>query len=94
MYGHTGTDKSGRCEHFANIDEKEVNPYTKSCQECEIEGTNWVALRMCLTCGHVGCCDSSEGLHATKHFEQTGHPAMVALPNKQWRWCYVHKSYS
>ena len=68
MYGHSGNDKSGMCEHFAKIDEKEVNPNTKSCQECEIEGTDWVALRMCLTCGHVGCCDSSEGLHATKTF--------------------------
>lgn len=94
MYGHSGTDKSSRCEHFAGIEENKVNPNTRSCQECEKEGTDWVALRMCLTCGHVGCCDSSEGLHATKHFEQTGHPAMVALPNKQWRWCYVHKSYS
>jgi uncharacterized UBP type Zn finger protein len=94
MYNHSGTDKDDLCEHFERIDENKVTPSTKSCQECEIEGTDWVALRMCLTCGHVGCCDSSEGLHATKHFDRTGHPTMVALPNKQWRWCYVHKSYS
>jgi uncharacterized UBP type Zn finger protein len=94
MYGRSKTDKDSRCEHFEGIDETKVTPSTKSCPECETEGTNWVALRMCLACGHVGCCDSSEGLHATKHFKQTGHPTMAALPNKQWRWCYVHKSYS
>jgi len=50
-------------------------------------------LRMCLTCGHVGCCDSSVGLHATKHFKETGHPVMVALPSKSWEWCYIHEEY-
>jgi len=49
---------------------------------------------LCLTCGHVGCCDSSPGTHATNHFKKTGHPVMVALPNHAWRWCYVHKAYS
>ena len=58
------------------------------------KGTEWVALRLCLTCGHVGCCDSSEGLHATKHFKETSHPAMIALPNRSWKWCYIHNSYS
>jgi uncharacterized UBP type Zn finger protein len=81
MNGHSGTGKEDRCEHFAGIDESKITPSTKSCQECVIEGTDWVALRMCLTCGNVGCCDSSEGLHATKHFERTGHPVMVAVPN-------------
>jgi hypothetical protein len=46
---------------------------------------------MCLGCGHVGCCDSSIGLHATKHFKQTGHPVMVALHNKAWKWCFIHE---
>jgi uncharacterized UBP type Zn finger protein len=83
------------CEHFAGIDESKVSPKTSSCQECEKEGTDWVALRsMCLSCGHVGCCDSSIGLHATKHFEYIGHPVMIALPNKSWKWCYLHKQYS
>ena len=82
------------CEHFAGIDGSKVSPKTSSCEECEKEQTNWVALRMCLVCGHVGCCDSSIGLHATKHFEHTGHPVMIALPNKSWKWCYVHKQYS
>jgi len=77
------------CEHVANVDEG-IAPKTK---ECEKEGTDWVALRLCLTCGHVGCCDSSVGRHATKHFEDTGHPSMIALPNRQWKWCYVHEAY-
>ena len=46
-----------------------------------------------LTCGHVGCCDSSVGLHATKHFKETGHPVMIALPSKSWKWCYIHEEY-
>jgi uncharacterized UBP type Zn finger protein len=82
-----------KCEHFADVNDN-MNPKTTGCEECQIEGTDWVALRMCLICGHVGCCDSSVGLHATKHYKQTNHPVMMALPNKQWRWCYVHKDYS
>ncbi len=50
------------CEHFS--EEKDVSPNTKGCEECEKEKTPWVAIRMCLTCGHVGCCDSSVGRHA------------------------------
>ncbi len=79
------------CEHFNGVDEK-VSPKTKDCEECEKEGTNAVALRLCFSCGHVGCCDSSVGRHATKHFEKTGHPVMIAIPNRAWKWCYVHKS--
>ena len=55
MYDLSGNDKESRCEHFVGLDESKVAPSTKSCQECEVEGTDWVALRMCLTCGHVGC---------------------------------------
>ena len=45
---------------------------------------------MCLACGHVGCCDSSVGMHATRHFEQTGHPTMRSIePGESWRWCYL-----
>jgi len=49
---------------------------------------------MCLVCGHVGCCDSSKGRHATRHFEQTGHPIMKSIePGADWSWCYVDKAY-
>lgn len=80
------------CEHLAGINEN-ISPKTKDCEECEKEGTDWVALRLCLACGHVGCCDSSVGMHATKHFKETRHPMMIALPSKNWKWCYIHKMY-
>ena len=70
-----------------------ISPNTKSCEECEKEHLPVVALRMCLTCGHVGCCDSSIGKHATKHFQETGHPVMKAIPGDIWKWCYLHEEY-
>lgn len=61
------------------------------CPECVEAGTRWVALRMCLSCGHVGCCDSSPLRHATAHFQATGHPVMRSVePGEDWRWCFVH----
>jgi len=81
------------CAHQDQI-QKEVQPNTKGCEECQTEGTRWVALRMCLSCGHVGCCDSSPGRHATGHFKSTTHPIMKsAQPGESWRWCYVDESY-
>ncbi|MFT4108415.1 Na+/H+ antiporter [Propionicimonas sp.] len=63
----------------------------RACPECLAEGLTWVALRQCLECGHVGCCDSSPGRHATAHFRATTHPVMQsAQPGEDWRWCYVH----
>ena len=63
-----------------------------SCQECVDGGLTWVALRQCLECGQVGCCDSSPGRHATAHFHRTRHPVMQsAEPGEPWRWCYVHR---
>ncbi|MDE1828355.1 MAG: UBP-type zinc finger domain-containing protein [Candidatus Micrarchaeota archaeon] len=81
------------CEHMkqANASVKPKTP--KGCEECLEEGTRWVQLRMCLVCGHVGCCDSSVGKHATKHFHDTGHPVMTSFPSKAWNWCYVHEDY-
>jgi uncharacterized UBP type Zn finger protein len=66
---------------------------TQKCEECLKENIDWVGLRLCVTCGHVGCDDSSKGMHATKHFVNTGHPVIVALPDKPWKWCYIHKIY-
>ena len=61
------------------------------CQDCLEDGTRWVALRQCLECGHLACCDSSPGRRATRHFRQTGHPVMEsAEPDEDWRWCFVH----
>ncbi|QUC65077.1 UBP-type zinc finger domain-containing protein [Nitrosopumilus sp. K4] len=80
------------CEHFSE-ENKGMLPNTKGCEECEKEHLPTVALRMCLTCGHVGCCDSSVGKHATKHFKETRHPVMIAVQENSWKWCYIHEEY-
>ena len=80
------------CTHKNQI--RDVQPHTRGCEECLKMGDTWVHLRLCLTCGHVGCCDSSKGRHATRHFEATGHPIMQsAEPGQSWRWCYVDQVY-
>jgi uncharacterized UBP type Zn finger protein len=81
------------CEHIDNLRDKIDPPIIQECEKCKSEGINWIALRMCLTCGHIGCCDSSTGLHARRHFEESKHPVMIEVPNKSWRWCYEHKQY-
>ena len=65
--------KDGPCEHVASI-EGEVRPHARGCEECLAMGDSWVHLRLCLSCGHVGCCDASKNKHATKHFRATAHP--------------------
>ena len=68
-----------------------VPPSGTGCQECLEAGGWWFHLRRCTTCGHVGCCDSSPGRHATLHFHDSTHPVIEsAEPNEDWRWCYVH----
>jgi uncharacterized UBP type Zn finger protein len=77
-----------RCSHLKLIEK--VSPNTNGCEECLKTGDRWVHLRMCLICGHVGCCDSSKGKHATKHFHATQHPVMRSIePADDWGWCYV-----
>ena len=70
---------------------RDVSPHTpKGCEECLAAGMHWVHLRLCQECGHVGCCDQSQGKHATKHFHQTKHPIMKSFePGEDWSWCYV-----
>jgi hypothetical protein len=72
-----------------------VSPRThKGCEECLRLGTPWVHLRLCLTCGHVGCCDSSPMRHASAHFHFTDHPIVQSLEHGEaWRWCYAHENY-
>lgn len=80
------------CEHVKEI--RDVAPGTKGCAECLAAGTSWVQLRLCLVCGHVGCCDSSSGKHARRHWEETHHPVIrSAEPGQDWRWCYAHDAY-
>ena len=78
------------CTHLADLP-ADVEPLTpEGCGECLILGDRWVHLRLCLTCGSVGCCDSSKNRHAAKHFEDTAHPVMRSFqPGETWRWCYV-----
>ena len=76
------------CDHLDQI--REVKPSSNGCYECLASGDQWVHLRMCLSCGHIGCCDSSKNKHATKHFHETGHPIMKsAEPGEEWGWCFV-----
>jgi uncharacterized UBP type Zn finger protein len=76
------------CPHFTQI--RPVTPGSQGCAECLASGDSWVHLRLCLTCGHVGCCDSSQNKHATKHFRETGHAIIKSLePGENWGWCYI-----
>lgn len=75
------------CTHLDQI--KDVVPGTKGCEECLQMGDRWVHLRLCLTCGHVGCCDASKNRHATKHYMKTTHPIIRSFePGESWMWCY------
>ena len=77
------------CEHLPTGDIPTART-TAGCEECLASGGRWVHLRLCLSCGHVGCCDSSPGKHATAHFNATGHPVIQSFqPGEDWRWCYV-----
>jgi len=76
------------CTHLNQI--RKVSPSGKGCKECLEAGDAWVHLRLCLTCGHVGCCDDSKNRHATKHFHASHHPIIQSFqPGEDWRWCYV-----
>lgn len=75
------------CEHAEEA--RAVTPLTSGCAECMADGTRWVHLRVCLICGHVGCCDSSPRRHARSHHHDTGHALMASLePGEAWAWCF------
>jgi uncharacterized UBP type Zn finger protein len=77
------------CTHLDDV--RDVSPRTpQGCEECLAIGQRWVHLRLCLTCGHVGCCDSSPGKHATAHYRKTKHPIIRSFePGEDWAYCYV-----
>jgi uncharacterized UBP type Zn finger protein len=78
------------CTHLSDI--QPVEPRTPGCEECLATGDDWVHLRMCLHCGHVGCCDQSRNRHASKHFRQSAHPIVQSFePGEDWMWCYVDR---
>jgi uncharacterized UBP type Zn finger protein len=77
------------CTHLGEI--RNVVPHTTAgCEDCLKIGSTWVHLRLCMTCGHVGCCDSSPNRHASKHFQHDHHPIVRSFePGEDWGWCYV-----
>lgn len=76
------------CTHESQM--KTVTADTDGCEDCLKTGDTWVHLRLCLECGHVGCCDSSKNKHATKHFHASQHPIIKSFePGEEWGWCYV-----
>jgi uncharacterized UBP type Zn finger protein len=82
-----------RCSHGETI--RDVEPRTPGgCEECLQIGSTWIHLRLCKSCGHVGCCDKSPNRHATAHFKATSHPIVESFePGEDWRWCYVDGVY-
>ena len=79
---------AGGCEHIAII--QDVVPSSAGCEACLKIGDEWVHLRLCLTCGHVGCCDNSKNKHATRHHHDTLHPMIVSYEEgENWLWCYI-----
>ncbi|WP_375486265.1 Na+/H+ antiporter [uncultured Jatrophihabitans sp.] len=86
----TARQRAGDCEHLRDAPKVMRANTPDGCEECLRDGTRWVHLRLCLECGHVGCCDSSPGRHSVKHYEQDHHPVMRSIePGEAWRWCFV-----
>jgi CPA1 family monovalent cation:H+ antiporter len=82
--------RAGNCQHLRDAPRVVQARTPEGCEECLRDGTRWVHLRLCLTCGHVGCCDSSPHKHAAAHYKETHHPVMRSIePGEAWRWCYV-----
>ena len=88
----TGQFTTRPCTHLDMAND--VQPAAEVCEQCVALGDSWPALRMCLTCGHVGCCEKTKNQHALKHFQATGHP--LVRPYKErgmnWVWCYLDKT--
>ncbi|MEV7561678.1 UBP-type zinc finger domain-containing protein [Streptomyces sp. NPDC089795] len=91
--GPDGGRPQGRsCTHIGLLAASEPSPPAPpvGCADCLSHGWSWVRLRRCVTCGHVGCCDSSRGLHAHAHHRASGHPIVLSLaPDEDWAWCFT-----
>ncbi len=82
-----------RCTHLDHVHVTELPESVDGCEECLATGGKWLHLRICLECGHVGCCDDSPGKHATAHAQATEHPIVRSVePGEQWSWCYVDQA--
>src|SRR5438445_1379063 len=85
-------DLSVPCAHVTSALKRHVDRPPPGCEDCLKIGAKWVHLRVCLTCGHVGCCDSSPNRHATAHFHATKHPVMTSGEvGETWTWCFIHE---
>ncbi len=84
---------STTCTHMDHVRVTELPDAVDGCIDCLAAGTPWFHLRICLECGHVGCCDSSRGKHATAHFHDVKHPVVQsAEPGESWKWCFVDEA--
>lgn len=87
-------DLAAPCSHVGDETPRHVRRPPPGCEDCLKIGARWVHLRICLTCGHQGCCDSSPNRHATKHFHATGHPLVTSGEvGESWVWCFVHQRF-
>lgn len=92
MTDHTDATDSVVCAHLDRV--QPVEPGSAGCEECLAIGSTWVHLRMCLTCGRVGCCNESPMKHSTRHWRAEGHPIMRSIePGEDWTWCFVDRIY-
>jgi uncharacterized UBP type Zn finger protein len=81
------------CSHLDHVKVTELPESVAGCEECLAAGDGWLHLRICLECGHVGCCDDSPGRHATAHAQASGHPIIRSLePREDWAWCFVDET--
>jgi uncharacterized UBP type Zn finger protein len=84
------TSSSVSCTHLNTITVTELPPAVDGCEDCLREGGVWLHLRICLECGHVGCCDDSPNRHASRHAAGSSHPLIRSLePGEEWSWCFV-----
>ncbi len=82
------------CEHQHMITITEPEAGVVECSDCVERGDSWVHLRMCMTCGYIGCCDSSKNKHARKHYLRNEHPVIrSAEPGESWAFCYIDNKY-
>ena len=81
------------CTHLHQIKLTDPADPVEGCQECLETGSSWVHLRMCQTCGRIGCCDSSPNRHASRHARADGHPVVRSVePGEDWSWCYLDQA--
>jgi hypothetical protein len=85
-----GTSVNAVCTHLDQVRVSEPPDRIEGCEDCLAIGGSWVHLRMCQTCGRVGCCDSSPNQHASKHARAVGHPILRSVePGEHWSWCVI-----